>query len=324
MNFNLNEDGFFAPGVGRENFSARLRGTVYAQATEELQFAIAGDDGFRLIIDEVQIDYFQGGGSAELKFDINHYRELSDDELLEQVPQDAETVIFVGGISSRLEGEEMSVNEPGFRGGDRESIELPRKQRDMLRRLKEMGKRIVFVNCSGSAMAMVPEQATCDAIVQAWYGGEQGGRAVADVLFGDYNPSGKLPITFYRSTEQLPDFQDYRMANRTYRYFKGEVLYPFGYGLSYTTFNIGKAKLEGEQLMVPVKNTGKREGTEVVQLYVRSHDDEGGPLRSLKGFTRITLKPGEQGVATIPIPRETFERWDAETNTMRTVPGPNT
>ena len=111
------------------------------------------------------------------------------------------------------------------------------------------------------------------------------------------------------------------MANRTYRYFKGEVLYPFGYGLSYTTFNIGRAKLEGEQLMVPVKNTGKREGTEVIQLYVRSHDDEGGPLQSLKGFTRITLKPGEQGVATIPIPRETFERWDAETNTMRIVPG---
>jgi len=349
LNFNLNEDGFIARGVGRENFSVRLHGTFRAPETEQLQFAIAGDDGFRLIVDgdtvvnewqtqstkycwptvevekgrdyQIQIDYFQEGGGAELKFDINRYRELTDDELLRQVPREAETVVFVGGISSRLEGEEMSVNEPGFRGGDRESIELPERQRQMLKQLKQMCKRVIFVNCSGSAMAMVPEQASCDAIVQAWYGGEQGGRAVADVLFGDYNPCGRLPLTFYRSTNQLPDFEDYRMQGRTYRYFRGPVLYPFGYGLSFTTFKLGKGKVKDDTLRVPVENTGQREGTEVVQLYVRALDDPDGQLKSLKGFSRITLAPGQKGTATIALPRETFERWDALTNTMRVVPG---
>ena len=191
----------------------------------------------------------------------------------------------------------------------------------MLKQLKQMCKRVIFVNCSGSAMAMVPEQASCDAIVQAWYGGEQGGRAVADVLFGDYNPSGRLPLTFYRSTDQLPDFEDYRMQGRTYRYFRGPVLYPFGYGLSYTTFKIGKGKIKDDRLLVPVENTGQREGTEVVQLYVRALDDPDGPLKSLKGFSRITLAPGQKGTATIALPREAFERWDALTNTMRVVPG---
>ena len=349
LNFNLNESGFIAPGVGRENFSVQLRGTFHAPETETLQFRIAGDDGFRLILNgdtlvsewrtqatlyrdrmvsvergrdyQIQIDYFQGGGSAELQFDINRYRELSNEELLAQVPEDAETVIFVGGISSRLEGEEMSVNEPGFRGGDRDDIQLPQRQRDMLAALHRMGKRVIFVNCSGSAIAMEPELETCDAILQAWYAGEQGGRAVADVLFGDYNPSGKLPVTFYRSVSDLPDFEDYRMDNRTYRYFTGQPLFPFGYGLSYTTFALGKAKVKHGTLLVPVKNTGRREGTEVVQLYVRSLDDPNGPIRSLKGFARVTLRPGERQTVTIPLSQDVFERFDPQSNTMRPMPG---
>ena len=153
---------------------------------------------------------------------------------------DAQTVVFVGGISPRLEGEEMRVSEPGFRGGDRTSIELPQAQRDVLRWLHEAGKKVVFVNCSGGAMAMAPELETCDAILQWWYDGEQGGTALADVLTGRYNPSGKLPVTFYRSTDDLPDFLDYTMKNRTYRYFTGEPLFPFGHGLSYTTFEFSK------------------------------------------------------------------------------------
>ena len=349
LNFNLNEDGFIARGVGRENFSVRLQGTFHAQETEQLQFAIAGDDGFRLIIDgdtvvnewqtqstkycwpmvdvtkgrdySIQIDYFQGRGGAELKFDVNRYRELTDEELLAQVPGDAETVVFVGGISSRLEGEEMSVNEPGFRGGDRDDIQLPQRQRQMLAALHRMGKRVIFVNCSGSAIAMEPELETCDAILQAWYAGEQGGRAVADVLFGDYNPSGKLPVTFYRSVSDLPDFEDYRMANRTYRYFTGKPLFPFGYGLSYTTFKIGKAKIKKNQLLIPITNTGLREGSEVMQLYVRSLDDAEGPIRSLKGFARVTLRPGERQTVMIPLTASVFERFDPQTNTIRSLPG---
>lgn len=349
INFNLNEAGFIAPGVARQDFSARLLGTFTPQETETLQFRIAGDDGFRLIVDNdtvfnewrdqgtkycermidveagksyrVQIDYYQGGGGAELQFDINRYRELTDDELLAQVPEEAKTVIYVGGLSSRLEGEEMSVNEPGFRGGDREDIQLPERQRKQIAALRAMGKQVVFVNCSGSAIGLEPETNNADAILQAWYPGVLGGKAVADVLFGDYNPSGKLPITFYRSVDQLPDFLDYNMRNRTYRYFQGDPLYPFGYGLSYTTFSIGKAKHADGKLTMSVSNTGKREGTEVVQMYIRCNDDTDGPIKSLRGFTRVSLKAGETKTVSIDAPREAFERFDPETNTMRVVPG---
>lgn len=349
IRFNLNEDGFIARGVARNDFSVRLKGTFHPQETETLQFAIAGDDGFRLIIDgdtlvnewrgqstqyrsrdikveagkqyDIQIDYFQGGGSAELMFDINRYRELSDEELLAQVG-DAETVIFVGGISPRLEGEEMSVNEPGFRGGDREDIQLPEKQRYMLKRLKEMGKKVILVNCSGSSIGLEPELATTDAILQAWYPGEEGGTAVAEALFGDVNPSGKLPITFYKDVEQLPDFEDYNMQNRTYRYFTGKPLFPFGYGLSYTSFEVGKAKLKGRHLKVEVKNVGDREGTEVLQLYVRSLDDANGPIKSLKDFKHVTLKAGgKQTVDFLLTNDNAFQRFDESTNTIRFVPG---
>jgi beta-glucosidase len=178
----------------------------------------------------------------------------------------------------------------------------------------------VFVNCSGGAVGLVPESESCDAIIQAWYGGEQGGRALAGVLFGDVNPSGKLPVTFYKSVDQLPDFLDYRMTNRTYRYFKDEPLYPFGYGLSYTTFAYGKPKFKNGQLTVSVKNTGSREGTEVVQVYIRRPADTDGPLKTLRGYSRVTLKPGESRDVTIALPRERFELWDAKTNTMRVVP----
>ena len=145
-------------------------------------------------------------------------------------------VVFVGGLSTLLEGEEMPVTYPGFKGGDRTDIELPLVQRNCLKALKAAGKKVVFVNCSGSAIGLVPETESCDAILQAWYGGESGGQAVADVLFGDYNPSGKLPITFYKDTTQLPGFEDYSMKGRTYRYMTADPLFQFGYGLSYTSF----------------------------------------------------------------------------------------
>ena len=171
-------------------------------------------------------------------------------------------------------------------------------------------------------MALAPEQAeTCDAIIQAWYGGEFGGQAVAEVITGRFNPSGKLPLTFYKSVDDLPDFLDYRMANRTYRYFKGEALYPFGYGLSYTTFDISKPQYINNKVRVKVKNTGSVDGTEVVQVYMRNTADPEGPLKTLRGYQRVTLKAGESKTVDIDFPRDRFEGWDVKTNTMRVVPG---
>ena len=215
----------------------------------------------------------------------------------------------------------MRVNEPGFKGGDRTSIELPQVQRQLLATLHQAGKHVIFVNCSGSAIAMVPELESCDAILQWWYGGEQGGTALAEVLFGQYNPSGKLPVTFYRSTDELPDFLDYTMKGRTYRYFQGQPLFPFGFGLSYTTFNVSKPVYKNDKLQVKVSNTGNRQGLETVQVYIRRVADTEGPLKSLRAYQQVQLAPGETKTVSIALPRNSFEGWDASTNTMCVVPG---
>ena len=162
---------------------------------------------------------------------------------------------------------------------------------------------------------------TCDAIVQAWYAGEQGGHALADVLFGDYNPSGKLAVTFYRDDTQLPPFEDYSMKNRTYRYFRGEPLFSFGYGLSYTTFEYGKPAYKDGQVSVSVKNTGSVDGTEIVQVYIRRSADVEGPIKTLRGYARVELKTGERKTVKIDLPHDRFENWDPATQTMRVVPG---
>ena len=219
----------------------------------------------------------------------------------------------------------MPVNIEGFKGGDRTSIELPKVQRDFLKALKAAGKQVIFVNCSGSAIALTPETESCDAIVQVWYPGQEGGTAVADVLFGDQNPEGKLSVTFYKNDSQLPDYEDYSMKGRTYRYFN-DALFPFGYGLSYTTFKMGDAQWTknnngGGTLSVDVTNTGACQGAEVVQLYIRDLSDKEGPLKSLRGFKKVQLKPGQTATATIALDKKSFEFWDAETNTMRTKSG---
>ena len=236
-------------------------------------------------------------------------------ELQEKV-QAADVIVFVGGITPRLEGEEMDVKYPGFKGGDRTSIELPDVQRQMLSKLSKMGKPIIYVNCSGSAIALSPEKKICNAIVQAWYGGQCGGQALAEVLYGKVNPSGKLPVTFYANTEQLPDFEDYRMQNRTYRYFKGEPLWHFGEGLSYTTFKLGKPVYTPGSVKVSIKNQGKRDGEEVIQVYLNKEGDTDGPIKALRAFKRVSLKAGETKEVTIPFTNENFEWWDASTNTM--------
>jgi beta-glucosidase len=207
-------------------------------------------------------------------------------------------------------------------GQDRESIELPADQQEFLHEIRKLNPNIVLVLVAGSQLALNWENDSLPAIVNAWYPGEQGGRAVADVLFGDYNPSGRLPLTYYSTLDELPPFGDYDLTKgRTYQYFKGHVIYPFGYGLSYTRFSVGKAKLEGRRLLVPVKNTGRREGTETIQLYVRSLDDPTAPPKVLKGFTRLNLRPGERKTATLELTDKVFERFDSQTSTMRPIPG---
>lgn len=343
----------FAPGVNLEHFTARYEGVFRPQQDGEVTFNMLNDDHLMLVFNgdtllnrtnkhgvrdahmtykveagksyPLQLVYIQYTGHAMLQFDINMIDQspvaLSPLTAPQSPLKDADIVIFVGGISPRLEGEEMKVSEDGFKGGDRTNIELPQVQHEWLSNLKKAGKRIIYVNCSGSAIALTPEDTFVDAIVQAWYGGEKGGKAVADVLFGTYNPCGKLPITFYKNVNDLPDFLDYRMTNRTYRYFKGDPLYPFGYGLSYTTFEIDNPEYIYNKVRVRVKNTGKKEGTEVVQVYMRSLADTEGPLKTLRAYERVNLKAGESKVVEIDFPRDRFEGWDAETNTMRVVPG---
>jgi len=339
----------FAPGVNLEHFSARYEGTFTPTVDEVLTMREGSDDKIRIYVNDelvieqwnsrhridyreeemtfkagktyrIRIDYVQIDDLAAMQFDLFKRTVPTKEQLLADVGE-AETIIFVGGISPQLEGEEMKVSEPGFKGGDRTSIELPEVQRTLLKTLHDAGKKIIFINCSGGAMAMVPELETCDAIIQAWYGGERAGEAVADVLFGDYNPSGKLPLTFYRSTDDLPDFLDYTMTNRTYRYFKGEPLFAFGYGLSYTTFNVSAPTYSDNKVRVTVRNTGQRDGDEVVQVYMRRLADKEGPVKTLRAYQRVTVKAGETQEVVLDFPRERFECWDKETNTMRVIPG---
>ena len=338
----------FAPGVDLTNFTTRIKGKFIATADETLEMVYNNDDGLRIIINgdtihnrwkydplnfrsaplavekgktyEIEVNYMQLEDDATLNFDILRQREISIPEIVARA-SDADVVIFVGGISPALEREQAKVTEPGFHGGDRTSIELPQCQREILAALHRAGKQVVLVNCSGSPVALTPENSTCDAILQAWYAGQEGGTAIADILFGDYNPSGKLPVTFYADDSQLPDFEDYRMAGRTYRYLDSAPLYPFGHGLSYTTFEIGKPVYKNGKVTVKVKNTGKNYGTETVQLYIRRTADTEGPDKSLRGYARVDLKPGESKTVELPMPRENFKNWDEQSQTMAVVPG---
>jgi beta-glucosidase len=238
---------------------------------------------------EKGVDYVQGSASADV------------DAVAARV-KDADVIVFVGGISPRLEGEEMPVHLDGFSGGDRTSIAIPAVQTKLMQALYATGKPVIFVMMTGSAISTEWESAHLPAILNAWYGGEAAGTAVADVLFGDYNPGGRLPVTFYRSVDQLPSFSDYSMEGRTYRYFKGDPLYPFGYGLSYTSFAYSQLSVPGDvstgtdvPVTVTVQNTGGREGDEVVQLYVKHTGYSGrAPLHALAGFARVHLMPGEK------------------------------
>ena len=337
----------FAPGVQLEDFSAKYETTFTPKEAGEYVVNVEGCGHFELYIDgqqkfrhhtwrttpnRVAIQAEKGKSynievcfshiqtyNANLKINVAKELPIDYQQIISQL-NGINKVIFVGGISPALEGEEMPVDIDGFKGGDRTHIELPKVQRDFLKALKEAGKTVVFINCSGSCIALQPETETCDAIVQVWYPGQEGGTAVADVLFGDVNPSGKLPITFYKNSSQLPDYEDYSMKGRTYRYFN-DALFPFGYGQSYTTFLVGEPTLSEKTVTIPVTNIGKRDGTETVQLYIRNLQDPEGPLKSLRAFQRVYVKAGKTAVAELKLTDKSFEFWDPETNNMRVKPG---
>jgi len=249
---------------------------------------------------KIIVEHRQSEGNAAIKLRGGNFVKTNMDALVTK-HKDADVFIFAGGISPQLEGEEMKVNFPGFDGGDRTTIMLPNIQTQCMKALQKSGKPVVFVMMTGSAIAIPEEDKNIPVILNAWYGGQAAGAAITDVLFGDYNPAGRLPVTFYRSDSDLPGFKDYDMSNRTYRYFTGAALYPFGYGLSYTTFSYADVKADKNHqkgkpitLKTTVTNTGKKDGEEVVQCYV-SHTarDIKKPIRALKGFQRIYLKAGE-------------------------------
>jgi beta-glucosidase len=221
------------------------------------------------------------------------------------------------GLSPRLEGEEMKVPVEGFSGGDRVQLGIPRTQEDLMQAVMATGKPVVLVLLNGSAVAVNWAAEHVPAIVEAWYPGQAGGAALADVLFGDYNPAGRLPVTFYKSADQLPDFSDYSMKGRTYRYFTGDPLFQFGYGLSYTTFgyrslNVPKQAKPGDDIKVTVEveNTGTRAGEEVVQLYLKRTGS--GPIRSLEGFQRVALRAKERKTVQFTIQPRQFAHVTAD------------
>ena len=246
----------------------------------------------------VKIEYLRGGFGTKLV-----WLPVSKDPVAEatSASRNADVVVAVVGITSRLEGEEMKVEVPGFQGGDRTSLNLPAEEEQLLQAMKAAGKPLVVVLMNGSALAVNWANDHANAILDAWYAGEEGGTAIAQTLAGEYNPAGRLPVTFYKDVEQLPAFEDYNMKNRTYRYFTGEPLYPFGYGLSYSSFEYSGLKFSNPAVQagspvdveVDVKNTGKRDGDEVVQLYISFSKLAGAPLKALRGFTRVHLRSGE-------------------------------
>jgi beta-glucosidase len=314
--------------IKANDFSARYTTNYTATKNGSITFEVEADDGYRFLVNDIEVinawqrnrwgaktykldtkkdsvykltvEYWQGEGKGNVRLRAGDYSKTNISALANNL-KDADAIIYVGGISPQLEGEEMKVDYPGFNGGDRTSILLPAIQTELMKALHATGKPVVFVMMTGSAVATPWESKNIPAIINAWYGGQSAGTAIADVLFGDYNPAGRLPVTFYKSDADLEDFNDYSMQNRTYRYFKGDALYPFGYGLSYSTFRYSALKVpstvkagQSVTVNVSITNTGNREGEEVVQLYLTHNKNKSlSLLRALKGFKRISLKPGE-------------------------------
>jgi len=318
--------------LGNDDFSVRWSGQLLPPRDGTYDLSVTADDGFRLYLDgKLVLDRWKNADRAQAEhasvtlranqaYDLRlEYYEHQRDAAVKlawrlpggapplqealQAAREADAVIFVGGLTGDVEGEEMDVSYPGFAGGDRTDLRLPKPQRELLEALQQTGKPVVAVLTAGSALAIDWAQQHLPAILLAWYPGQRGGDAVADALFGKTSPGGRLPVTFYKEGTPMPAFDDYSMKGRTYRYFDGEPLYPFGYGLSYTRFDYDGMKLDrkqgkpGEPLQVSlrVRNSGKVAADEVVQLYVKPLDPARPRARKeLRGFSRITLQPGEQ------------------------------
>ena len=342
----------FAEGINNDSLSLRVSGQYKATFSGEMKYTVMTDNGYVLKVNgnvveeaeptrmrgffrrdveyksfpvkegetyDVVIEYKRGNGNFALfRADICERNLIDYTDLVAEVSR-ADAIIVIGGISAQLEGE----------GGDKADIELPVVQQRLVRAMHATGRPVILVNCSGSAIAFGSIEDQYDALLQAWYAGQGGAKALADVLFGDYNPSGKLPVTFYRSNNDLPDFLDYSMENRTYRYFRGTPLYAFGYGMSYTSFSYGKGRLSKKSmkrngkvtLTIPVTNTGSRSGEEIVQVYVKALDYPEAPIKSLRGFKKLSLAPGQTGKAVITLDGESFEYYDPSIDELSTRPG---
>jgi beta-glucosidase len=331
-----------------DRFSVRWKGVLVPPVSGE--YALGGEafSGFKLMLDGKVLTFGQSGHHAKKGYEritlekgkpyeieveyIQNDTEYPHVRILWEVPgknlkqeavnlaEASDVVVLCMGLSPSLEGEEMNVSIDGFYKGDRTDINLPRIQTDLMKEIVKQGKPTVLVLLNGSALAVNWENENIPAILEAWYPGQSGGTAIADVIFGDYNPSGRLPVTFYRDIDQLPPFGDYDMKGRTYRYFEGQPLYEFGYGLSYTTFkynfkSIPSSVQAGENIPVSVEvsNTGDKDGDEVVQLYVSLPESElRKPIRSLQGFKRIHLKAGETRTVEFVLQPQQFAGRDEE------------
>lgn len=343
INFNTFGAYNFADGVEKSDFSVRISGKYVSTFTGDMSYNVSSDNGYKLIVNgevveevkgsnlqrgfgrreglkfktfsveegktyDVRIDYVRGSGPFAMLNAQLCQRELAEFTELAQTVKSADAIIMIGGISASMEGE----------GGDRSDIELPIVQQRLLAAMHSTGKPVILVSCSGSAIGFASVEDQYDALIQAWYGGQGGSEALADIIFGNYNPSAKLPVTFYASTEQLPDFENYNMEERTYRYFHGKPLYAFGFGLSYTTFEYGTAKLSKSKIKagktvtitIPVINTGSRDGEEVVQVYVKSLDNPQAPIKSLKGFKKVNIAAGANTKVQITLGPDAFEFYD--------------
>ncbi|MDR3688310.1 MAG: glycoside hydrolase family 3 C-terminal domain-containing protein [Fimbriimonas sp.] len=328
-------------GLPNEHCSVRWSGVLVWPSDETVSMGVATDGGVRLrlgektLIDrwdnrksgtfrvecsfkkgvpvEVSLEYSHGQGAAAIQLGSSPVQTPYDYSPAEELARRSDLVILTLGITPQLEGEEMPVRYEGFAGGDRTSIMLPKPQMELWRRVAATGKPVVVVLTGGSALSFDPKLA--NGILLQWYSGEQGGNAVANALVGDSNPSGRLPVTFYRSERDLPPFDDYHLAGRTYRYFRGRPLYPFGYGLSYARFNYGKATLEsgsdGYSVKVSVANLSPATGEEVVEVYARyGHPDGTDPVRKLVGFTRVKLGPSETKEVSVPVTNWALRSWN--------------
>ncbi len=329
----------------QKDFSIRWSGYIVPQKSGNYKIGGMGFNGLHIYLEDsliVKDDSEHGplkkfaelnlekGKAYKIRVDYYSSSRYSMVQLLWSVPDEekekraieiakkSDVVIMCMGISPRLEGEELELNVNGFSGGDRTSLDLPDTQKNLIQKIAQLGKPIVLVLLNGSALSINWESENIPAIVETWYGGQAAGDALADVLFGDYNPSGKLPITFYKSVDQLPDFRNYDMKGRTYRYFEREVLYPFGYGLSYTTFEYSNLRLDRDKINqsgsakfnVDIKNTGRMSGAEVVQLYVRGEGPKkNDAIKTLKGFEKIFLKPGETKTVAFEITPEVLQKY---------------